>query len=166
MSPFRRQATGLNWRAVPLNYGKPSQRATNLGRCRCRKPEAGIWRTTVRVKGEHVEGTRTGDAQSDGGKVDHYSLNQRRARAPEGLDATMHDELADRLADLNAHRVIGVGNDAVELRKVHRPGVDIEAALWPKVSIGALTFSSCTMPKLTKPMPLGPYEVIFASAVT
>jgi hypothetical protein len=93
-------------------------------------------------------------------------INQRRARAPEGLDATMHDELADRLADLNAHRVIGVGNDAVELRKVHRPGVDIEAALWPKVSIGALTFSSCTMPKLTKPMPLGPYEVIFASAVT
>ena len=58
----------------------------------------------------------------------------------------------DRLAE-----EIGMGDDAIELREIHRAGIDIAAArASPKVSRSALTFSSCTMPKLTKPMPLAP----------
>jgi hypothetical protein len=43
------------------------------------------------------------DAQGDGGKADHYALDQRRSGAAECLNATVNDEPADRLADLNAH---------------------------------------------------------------
>src|SRR5579864_7500050 len=68
------------------------------------------------------------DAQGDGRKADHDALDQGRAGAAEGLDAAMHDELADRLADLDADGTVGMGGDAVELRDVHGPGIDIEAA--------------------------------------
>lgn len=68
------------------------------------------------------------DAQGNRGKVDHDALDQRRASAAKRLDATAHDKPADRLADLNAHRAVRVGGDTIELRKVHRAGIDVEAA--------------------------------------
>src|SRR6185312_8713514 len=68
------------------------------------------------------------DAQRDRRERDNDALDQRRPGAAERLDATMHDEFADRLADLNADRAVGVGDNAVELRKVDRTGVNIEAA--------------------------------------
>src|ERR1700692_232414 len=67
------------------------------------------------------------DAQSDGGKIHHDTFDQRRTGATECFDASVYDEPADRLADLNADSSIGVGDDAVELREVHRAGIDIEA---------------------------------------
>jgi len=100
-------------------------------------------------------------------RADHDALDQRWSSTSERLDAAAHDQPADRLADLDANGPIGMSDDAIELGEVHGAGIDIEATrALPKVSIGALTFNSCTMPKLTKPMPLGPYEVIFCSAVS
>src|SRR6185437_10463593 len=68
------------------------------------------------------------DAQGDGREIDNDALDQRRSRAAERLDAAMHDDLADRLADLNADCAVRVGDDAVELRKIHGAGIDVEAA--------------------------------------
>jgi len=68
------------------------------------------------------------DAQRDGGERDDNTLDQRRPGATECLNAAMHDQPADRLADLNADCAVRVGNNAVELREVDRAGIDIEAA--------------------------------------
>src|SRR5665213_4361667 len=68
------------------------------------------------------------DAESDGRERDHDALDQRRTGAAKRLDATVNDEPADRLADLNAYRTVGVRDDAIELREVHGAGIDIEAA--------------------------------------
>src|SRR5665213_4040035 len=40
----------------------------------------------------------------------------------------MHDEAADGLADLNADRAVGMGDNAVELREVDRADIPMEAA--------------------------------------
>ena len=48
------------------------------------------------------------DAEGDGRERDHDALDQRRTGAAERLDATVNDEPADRLADLNADCPVGV----------------------------------------------------------
>lgn len=68
------------------------------------------------------------DAERDGRRRDNDALDQRGAGAAERLDATVHDELADGLADLDADRAVGVGDDTVKFREVDRAGIDIEAA--------------------------------------
>src|SRR5665213_762768 len=67
-------------------------------------------------------------AQADSGKTDDDAFDQRWAGAAERLDAAAHDELPDRLADLNAHGSVCVRGDPVEFGKVHRAGIDVEAA--------------------------------------
>src|SRR5262245_9594306 len=72
---------------------------------------------------------RTGfDAKSHGRKSHHYPFDQRLAGAAEGLNAAMHHDPADRLADLNAHCAVRVGDHAIELGKVHCACVDVETA--------------------------------------
>src|SRR6516225_4272705 len=68
------------------------------------------------------------DTQGGRRKLNDGAFDQRIARAAVGFDAAADVDLADRLADLNADRAVGMGHDAVELRRVHGPCIDVEAA--------------------------------------
>ena len=111
-------------------------------------------------------GTTRFDAQTNGGQRHHDPLDQRLTSAAERLDAATDDKPTYRLADLDADRSIRVGNDPVKVGDVYRAGVHIEAACTLTEGFNRCGHcSSCIVPKFTKPIPLGPCEVIFSSAI-
>lgn len=69
-----------------------------------------------------------GFTQCDRRQLHHHALDQRVAGAAEGLDAAMHHQAADRLADLDADGAIRMRGHALELGQIDGAGVDIEAA--------------------------------------
>ena len=105
------------------------------------------------------------DAKGGRCELDDDAFDQRIAHTTIGFDAAADTDLADRLADLNADRAIGMGHDAVELRRGHGPRIDVEA---PRALAESLDWrfdlKRSMTPKLTKPMPLGPNEVTLSSA--
>ena len=72
-------------------------------------------------------GTARLDTEGGRRKLNDDAFDQRVARAAIGFNAAADADLADRLADLDADRAIGMGHDAVELRRVHGPRIDVEA---------------------------------------
>jgi hypothetical protein len=60
-------------------------------------------------------------------KPDDDPFDQRVARASVGLDTSTHINLANRLADLDTNRAVGMRDDALEIGRLHCAGVDIEA---------------------------------------
>ena len=63
----------------------------------------------------------------------------------ERFDTAAYDQLADGLADLNADRAVGVGDNAIELREIDRPGIDIEAARALTEGLARLVRKVCTV---------------------
>src|SRR5665213_4610894 len=53
------------------------------------------------------------DAQGDRGQLHDHTVDQRVAGAAEGLDAAMHHQPANRLADLDADSTIGMRRHAL-----------------------------------------------------
>src|SRR6516225_2265793 len=68
------------------------------------------------------------DTEWDGRKSEDDALDQRIASTPIGLNASAHADLTDRLAELDAHRPIRVGDNTLKLRRIHRTRIDIETA--------------------------------------